>query len=581
MSISGVTNSNKVDLVKLALQQKASKVATSQKPDYMTMTGSIFNAPNAKSSSSTSTLNELNTSKSIEDLNQTSSSSTNSNSIEDIKNIDNVADGKAAAAEAEKSADQVKSLTSETEADAETVNNFSSNAKKLDKQIAKDEKSFTQKLKQQQKEIEKDNKTLEKLVKESEETQTEIENAQNELDSLMATNSFSINGDGTQSNSNQDRINELQKFLGTKINLLQANGQQIYSLQRSSSRTIKQMERTNNQFVKIQQTNTKQIEANQSTTDKIIKVADKIEQVSALVSQTGQAVNYAGLTLVALGSSMSFLAGAGSALIATGKVMQKVGKVTEMVGNYGQSAANITKTAAYAADGNLAGALTSAAAAVQTGYSAGKATKELDKTFSQINEQANKATQKLAANTAAREAVNNASKEELNGMTKKEARKAISSNLQEQMANGTISTDANWSNAQLKDLTSQMTAKGEDGTSIASRALNASAETFGETVEGAGGKIENGVVSGLNKKATKSVQSKFSNTVTNTIKTSKSFDWAKVAKSLQSTAALFASQSNQNVTNNNTQGYAPQWDLSQNRIFQKSRNYRLARMSMA
>ena len=36
--------------------------------------------------------------------------------------------------------------------------------------------------------------------------------------------------------------------------------------------------------------------------------------------------------------------------------MQKVGTVVEMVGNYGQTAANLTKTAAYAADGNLTGA---------------------------------------------------------------------------------------------------------------------------------------------------------------------------------------------------------------------------------
>ena len=414
----------------------------------------------------------------------------------------------------------------------------------------------------------------------AEETQTEVENAQNELDSLLGSASFSINRDpnsGDTSNPNQDRINELQTIIGSKVTLLQSNGQQIYSLQRSSSRTITKMTKTNANYVKVNQQNSKAITQNQSKTDKVIETATSIEQISALVSQTGQAVNYAGKGLVALGASMSWAAGAGAALIATGNVMQKVGTVVEMVGNYGQMAANITKTAAYAADGNLAGALTSAASAIQTGAAAVKSTKDLGNTFEKINEQANQATQKLAANTAARETVKDMSTEELGGMSKKQARKATAAKLQAQMADGTISTDAKWAKGQLNDLTEQMTSAPKDGTSIAQQALNSSKTQFADAVTSAGGTIKDGVVGGLDKKAKNEINNKvktgFTNTATDTVKSSKKFDWGKLANGLQSTAAKLGSQNTQQTPTTTSKGPAPQWDLSSDSKFQKIYNY--------
>ena len=406
-------------------------------------------------------------------------------------------------------------------------------------------------------EIKKDNEKLQKLVQQTEETQTEVENAQNELDSLLGSASFSINRDpnsGEATNPNQDRINELQTIIGSKVTLLQSNGQQIYSLQRSSSRTITKMNKTNANYVKVNQQNSKAITQNQSKTDKVIEVAGQIEQISALVSQTGQAVNYAGKGLIILGQSMSatpFTAAVGSALIATGQVMQKVGTVVEMVGNYGQTAANITKSAAYAADGNLAGALTSAASAVQTGAAAVKSTKDLGNTFEKINEQANQATQKLAANTAARETVKDMSAEELGGMSKKQARKSVASQLQSQMAdpNSGITTNAKWAKGQLNDLTEQMTTAPKDGTSIAQQALNNSKTQFADAVTSAGGTIKDGVVGGLDRKAksaiNEQVKTGFTNTATNTVKSSQKFDWSKLANGLQATAAKFGSQNTQ------------------------------------
>ena len=582
MSVSNVYNQSKINAIKLNLGVQAKK-ASANKPAYMQMTGSIFDAPGVKNSATATanSLNDLNTSKSLSELNASGETTGSSkSSTEDIKSIDNAADGKAAAASAESSADEVESLTKDTQNDQKTVEKFDSDAQKLDKKIEKDDKKFQTQLKKQENDLKKDNQKLQKLVKETEEAQTEVENAQNELDSLLGSASFSINRDpnsGETSNPNQDRINELQTIIGSKVTLLQSNGQQIYSLQRSSSRTITKMTKTNANYVKVNQQNSKAITQNQSKTDKVIETATSIEQISALVSQTGQAVNYAGKGLVALGSAMSWAAGAGAALIATGNVMQKVGTVVEMVGNYGQMAANVTKTAAYAADGNLAGALTSAASAIQTGAAAVNTTTNLNKTFKEIDKQATQATQKLAANTAARETVKDMSTEELGGMSKKQARKATAAKLQAQMADGTISTDAKWAKGQLNDLTEQITSVPKDGTSIAQQALNSSKTQFADAVTSAGGSIKDGVVSGLDKKAKKEINNKvktgFTNTATDTVKSSKKFDWGKLANGLQATAAKLGSQNTQQTTQNTTKPAPAQWDLSSDSKFQKIYNY--------
>lgn len=586
MSVSNVYNQSKINAIKLNLGVQAKK-ASANKPAYMQMTGSIFDAPGVKNSATATanSLNDLNTSKSLSELNASGETTRSSkSSTEDIKSINNAADGKAAAASAESSADEVESLTKDTQNDQKTVEKFDSDAQKLDKKIEKDDKKFKTQLKKQENDLKKDNQKLQKLVKETEETQTEVENAQNELDSLLGSASFSINRDpnsGDTSNPNQDRINELQTIIGSKVTLLQSNGQQIYSLQRSSSRTITKMTKTNANYVKVNQQNSKAITQNQSKTDKVIETATSIEQISALVSQTGQAVNYAGKGLVALGASMSWAAGAGAALIATGNVMQKVGTVVEMVGNYGQMAANITKTAAYAADGNLAGALTSAASAVQTGSAAVKSTKNLGNTFEKINEQANQATQKLTADRVARQTVNDTIKKDgmegLGGMSTKQARKAASAQLQAQMANGTISTDAKWAKGQLNDLSEQLTSVSPNGTSIAQQALDSSKTQFADAVTSAGGTIKDGVVGGLDRKTKKAINEQvktgFTNTATNTVKSSKKFDWGKLANGLQATAAKLGSQNTQQTTQNTTKPAPAQWDLSKDRIFQKTYNY--------
>ncbi len=577
MGVSNVNNANKIDLTKLVFGKKTQSTQ-SNKPAYMQMTGSIFNAPQVKQQSQTATLNDLNTKKSLTELKTNNNKTTNTTEKKENNNITSASEGKAAANDAEKNADNVKKLTSDAQSDAKKVNNFSTKSQKLNKETKKDDKQFQAQLKKQEADFQKENLKLQKLTQETNETQTEIENAQNELDSLLGSNSFSIGGNsatqgGQASNPNQDKINQLQKLIGSKTNLVQSNGKQIYSLQRSSSRTLSKMRKTNANYIKVQKRNAKSIQQNQNETSGVIKTATKIEQISALVSTLGTTVQTAGVGLIALGQAMSGLFGAGAALIATGTVMKKVGYVTKMVGDYGQTAANITKTAAYAAEGNLVGAMTSTAAAVQTGAAAVKSTTNLGKAFESINDEAKAATNKLAANAAARQTVNSMDDAALGGMTKKEMRKSISGQLQEQMANEDNPLDTK---GLIKDIKS-----GDAKTNNAvANAKNKAVSNFQTNVTAAKGSIntDTGVVTGLDKKTRKKVGEKtvsgFTNTTSAAKKSTQKFDFQKFSQGIMSTAALFSAQNTN--TQGTTKGYVAQWNLDADPKMRRIRRARVA-----
>lgn len=592
MGISNVNNLNKIDLTKLGLLSKA-KSAQSNKPAYMQMTGSIFNAPEVKQQAQTTNLTTLNTNKSIQELNS------NTQTPEE-KNTDK-----------EETVDQgsVKSLgnqaekgTKETENNTRTVNKFTSEGKKLNKNIKNDDKKFQAQLKQQQAEILKDNTKLEKLIKESEEAQLQVDNAQNELDGLLGSSSFTMSrGNSTQggqsTNPNQDRIQQLQQIIGSKTTLIQSNGKQIYSLRRSSSRTLSKMNRTNANFVKVHKQNTKAIKQNQNETSGIIKTATKIEQYSALAEQGGKALDLLGQGLVAAGQALASTpwgAAAGAAMIATGTVMSKVGTIAEMAGQYGQLAANVTKTAAYAAEGNLMGAMTSAAAAVQSGAAAAKSTKNLKSTFGEINQRAQEATNKATANLAAKQTVKktqqeavdklgaNATKEQikqakseaLGGMTKKEMKKSISNNLQTQMSEGKLNS---------KDLLNDVKKGTINSNSAVTTAKTDAVKAFKENVTAANGSVTNGVVSGLDKKARNKVGQKtvsgFANTANKAKKSTQKFDFQKFSQGIMSTAALFNAQNTGSTQG--SRGYAPQWNLDADPKMRKIRQSRMAAMRHA
>lgn len=605
MGISNVNNVNKIDLTKLNFGSKT--VKTDNRPEYLKMTGSIFNAPGVKGTT-TSTLGTLNTNRSLSELRSTpakakstGAGSSNEGSNNGGTEIKSASEGKAAAANANNQASKVKSQTTEMKSSEKTVNKYSADAQKQEKKAETQDKKFQKTLKAQEKEVKEYNLKLQKTIKENLETQTEITNAQNELDSLLGQSSFSANNNnGTStSNNNSARIQELQTFIGTKSKLVQNNGKTIYSLQRSSNRTLKKMKKTNATYVKTNKRNMKNVASTQTKAAKVAQTAQKFESIAAMVSQVGQLVNYAGQGLVLLGQSISSTgwgAGVGAALIATGQVMQKVGNVVEMVGNYGQTAANITKGAAMAADGNLGGALQAFGSAAATGAAAVKQTKDLKGTFGQIDAQAKEATKKAAANRVAKEKVKGMSKEELGGLSKKQMRKSISSQLQ---ANDSITTSGNWSKKQLKGYMENM--KANDGSLVKTAANNAKSTYATNTMAklkeaGLDGKYKvtsdgkitdkvsgkkvtlseikktsrkdaRGIKRAMNSGASSTV-SGFQNVAKEAAKTksSQKFDFAKLSQTLMATGAMILA-----TNSNNTQrkGYAPQWDLANDSRFQK------------
>ena len=606
MGISNVNNVNKIDLTKLKFGSKT--VTTDNKPEYLKMTGSIFNAPGVKGST-TSTLGSLNTTRSLNELRASSTTtkakstrtgSSNGGGADGGTEIKSASEGKAAAADANNQASKVKSQTSEMKSSEKTVQKYSTDAQKQEKKAETQDKKFKQTLKAQEKEVKENNVKLQKAVKENLETQTEITNAQNELDSLLGQSSFSIgNNNGTSSsNNNSARIQELQTFIGTKSKLVQNNGKTIYSLQRSSNKTLKRMNKTNATYVKTNKRNMKNVASTQTKAAKVAQTAQKFESIAAMVSQVGQLVNYAGQGLVALGSSVGPW---GAALIAAGQVMQKVGTVVEMVGNYGQTAANITKGAAMAADGNLAGAMQAFGSAAATGAAAVKSTKGLKQTFGDIDKSAKEATKKLAANQVAKEKVKGMSKEQLGGLSKKQMRKSISSQLQADKTFDAAGT-GNWSKKQLEGYKNAMSKTNADGQTFASAAANNAKSTYatntlkaaglgdkytvaadGTITDAAGNKtsLDNIKAAASNKKEARAIKramrqsrsstvSGFQNVAKEATKTksSQKFDFAKLSQTLMATGAMILATNSNNNTQSN-RGYAPQWDLANDSRFQR------------
>ena len=428
----GVNNVNaKQQIVQLALKKKGT-AQTRQNPQlvYLSKNGSIFNAPGAKPTNSAQTttskadIRDLNTKQSLEELNKKPISATtlpaNNGSEAKDENLEEPTIGGIKSATS-----QTKGLTRDVKADAKTVTSLGASGARLDKEIKSGNKAYTAKVKQQQNELKKENDRLTRVIKQTEETQTLVTNAQNELDSLTAG--------GTVTASNKARVSELQTYIGAKVGLLQQNGKAIYSLQRSQSRVLARMNRMNARYVQVQHSQTKAIDNQQNQTNKVAETAMKIEEISAATQTGGQVLSLLGEAMIATGSVGGWF---GAALVSTGMVFKKVGTVAEMVGQYGQAAAGLTKTAAYAAEGNLMGAMMSAASAVQSGMAAAKSTATIGKSFDAINKQGNAVIQNNAARAAAKDAVKDMTEAELGGMSKKEARKYIQADLRSQMEAG-------------------------------------------------------------------------------------------------------------------------------------------------
>ena len=491
MGVSNVYNqakSNAIAAIKSNLTAKGTKKAVI--PEHLKMTGSVFDAPGVRDNKPAATLANLNTTASLADLNKkpvegAQGKGSNSKNPDSFADIDNVADGKAAANSVSAQGDKVKAYTAKTEQQAGVVARLGSHSAKLDGQIAEANKKFTLENRQLELKIKADNKALQNLIEENINNQKEVDDAQNELNTLLARNSFSMGGSSASGSSDDaGKINELQTFIGSKVGVMQANGKVVYSLQRSQNRTLSRMQRTNSQYIKTHQRNIKALQNSQAEDSKIIKVATEVEKYSALAQAGGQMLSLAGRGLVALGAAMQgtvFGSAVGAALIATGQVMGKIGTVVELVGQYGQTAANLTKTAAYAAEGNIMGAMQSAASAVQMGTAAVKGTTGLKAQFKAIDQTATEATNKLAAKTIANETIQG----DVGGMTKKEARKAMAANLEAQF-NSADSIGGVTSTHNQNGRLNQLRKAAQDGTTITTTKTVNGKETTTSTTFNAG-----------------------------------------------------------------------------------------------
>lgn len=367
----------------------------------------------------------------------------------DAKNL-SASEGRAMANDLNKQSSELESQTKQVENDAKTANNYSKDAQKKQKELTKDQKKLDKEYKTASKNVQKSQEEIATLTDSLNTDSEEVTRLQSELTSLMSANStgvgvnsaYSLSLAGTEEynqaqqeeDPNAARIAELQGQISTKSASMQKTGAKIGKLQTSTNKQIKTMHKVSLKYMANVQNTQAALETNEKASDKILKVANTVEQISSTVATVGTSVKTAGATLIALGSSTSWCFGAGAALIAAGTVMQKVGTVAEVVGQYGQLAANVTKTACYAAQGNLAGALTSAGAAIMSGTSAVKGTQEMGNTFKAIDQKATEATQKLAAGVTARETVNEmAEKGTLGNLSKKQARKLAQEGAMEQL----------------------------------------------------------------------------------------------------------------------------------------------------
>lgn len=552
MGVSNVYNqakANAIAAIKSNMSAKG-KQAVDAKPEHMKMTGSIFNAPGAKDTKPTAALADLNTTASLAELNKKPIEQTQSKGPNDKSSTEkpaNASEGRAAARQGEQQADSLKSQTTEVEAFKKDADKYSANAQKTEKSIIKDDKTFAKKLKAQQAEFKKDNTTIEKLVKENEEAQKEVEDAQHELDTLLAKNSYSMGGSqGSGSSDDQAKITELQTFIGAKVGIMQANGKTVYSLQRSQKKTLTSMNKTNNQFIKVQKQNSKAINQQQNETSKVIKFANKVEEYSQLAQVSGQSLKLVG-NLMQMAGSTPWTAW----MVPVGTVMAKVGTVLELVGNYGMAAANITKTAAYAAEGNLMGAMQSAAMAIQTGAAAVKGTQNFKKDFAAIDGKANEVLNKNAANEAAKQQVEQMKQENVDfkGMSEKDMKKSISNDLQAQMngENATLNRADLFKDGQLTD--AGKTATGKSATNVGNE-FSTQLGKKGATAKSAG------------KATVKTFKNKASGTKSST-------NWVdnmnKFSQGLSSFAQMYGMMNGgmgMGMMNGTTGGYVPQWDLS-------------------
>ena len=601
MPVSNVKNANSI--IKLALMKKGQSVGRKTVlPEYMQMTGSVFKS-NGAVVNQPQTLTNLNTKRTLKDLRNDSifnnrkpqqappvvTAAPKKTSDEPKTYDQSVSGGKQAIADNNETKGKVQEQTTAVKSKQKDVQKIASDAAKDDKNTVKDDKKFLSAYKRESDNVKRDNQRLIKIMKETEEHQRVIDDAQNELDGLIAAGNSGVNS--SNGNTNNARVKELQQLIGCRVGMCQKNGKSIYSLKRNQTRSLHKMNKNYTSYVKLQKANTKQIQNQQSKTNDVIEFASEVEKWSAVATSGGQALGLLGKVFVAAGSVGGVF---GAALITIGTVMQKVGAVVELVGQYGQTAANLTKSVAYAAEGNLMGAMQSTAAAMATGAAAVKGTKELKGTFGKINQEAEAATQKIAAKAAAKDAINemknNGTLNLPEGMTEKQARKYMTADLRKQMQDNKnlkglgykeltekakANSDAALQKAQNAYTTAQEAAN--KGLNIASGATNIDGRYATNTLK------KNGTVKTISQgKLNRTVNKNFKNAIDGIGVNKTNFDFSiidRLGNSVTNIASVIATNSTMKSMYSGGKKSIPQahLDARTQRIMKKNQRYRAIR----
>lgn len=388
---------------------------------------------------------------------------TNGNSKEKIDGRDvSASEGKAMAKDAEKENASLEKQTSQTKQQAKVINSYAKNAKKTGADIKKEQTKLSQQINSESAKITQNQTLMATQSQEMNQTQTEIDSLQMELDSLVAgdntgigaSSAFSLKLAGSEDNQGtgaangasddkNSRIAELQSQIQSKSGTMKATGTKLQKLQTSTNKSITVMHNKvrlqSKYYVKAQKT----MQAQQKEESGVMKVAQKIDDISQTVQTVGKTLQTVGKGMIIAGQTLVsslFGAAAGAALITAGGVAEKVGTFTELVGQYGSCAANITKTACNVAEGNFAGALQSIGSAIQSGAAAVSGTQNLKENMKAIDSQVAEATQKMEVNVATKDMMKNMSDDQIEAAGGKKAAKAsIKNNLTEKVNSGEIS----------------------------------------------------------------------------------------------------------------------------------------------
>ncbi len=359
--------------------------------------------------------------------NKPKTSNPNSNTKSKKTNDDELdaSNGEEAAKELKGETPGAKNAGKETKKQSNEMDQCDKKTQKTDKKLKKDEKALQKQLKKDEKLLKDNEKKVEETTRKIEEEQLEAEIIQQQISALEEvvnsggqngttnnnvnpttafgigtpqTNTSNTNNNGSSNNIENSliQIETLKGSLEYKAASVELNGQKLYTLQKVSNKTIVRMKKTNTQYNKTVKATQKQLIKDQQEGSKVLQFANRVEGICSPIATTGTIVKTTGQIL------SKIVAPPWIPII--GAVMEPVGALAEAIGNYGVAAANVTKTVCYALDGNLVGALTSAATAIMSGASAVGATKEATAGFQNLSKNIAGAQARAAAVQGAKEA---------------------------------------------------------------------------------------------------------------------------------------------------------------------------------